>query len=72
MDCGCRLFLLPYLLAADREVDACVGVRCVLVETRHPAHAKELVAALPVHELELYDGILAVSSCLSSLIHPIN
>ncbi|CAL5222228.1 g4561 [Coccomyxa viridis] len=36
------------------------GVRCVLVETRHPAHAKELVAALPVHELELYDGILAV------------
>ena len=40
------------------------GVRCVLVETRHSAHAKELVAALPVHELELYDGILAVSSCL--------
>ena len=37
----------------------------MLVETRHPAHAKELVAALPVHELELYDGILAVCSCLA-------
>ncbi len=37
----------------------------MLVETRHPAHAKELVAALPVHELELYDGILAVCPCLA-------
>ncbi len=34
----------------------------MLVETRHPSHAKEIVAALPIHELELYDGILAVSS----------
>lgn len=36
------------------------GVRCVVVETRHPSHAKDIMAALPMHELELYDGILAV------------
>ena len=45
--------------------DACTGVRCVLMETRHSAHAKAIVAALPLHELELYDGILAVRPCLS-------
>ena len=32
----------------------------MVVETRHPLHAKDIVAALPMHELELYDGILAV------------
>ena len=36
------------------------GVRCVVLETRHPSHAKDIVAALPMHELELYNGILAV------------
>ena len=43
------------------EAIAGAGVRCVVVETRHPSHAKEIVAALPTHELELYDGILAVN-----------
>ena len=47
----------------------CPGVRCVLVETRHPGHATELVAALPMHELELYDGFLAVS-CSLLLVQP--
>lgn len=32
----------------------------MVVDTRHPLHAKDIVAALPMHELELYDGILAV------------
>lgn len=38
----------------------CAGVRCVLLETRNAAHAKDIVASLPIHELKLYDGILAV------------
>ena len=46
------------------HVRTCAGVRCVLVETQRPSHAKDILAALPMHELELYDGVLAVSCCI--------
>ena len=32
----------------------------MLLETQRALHAKETMAQLPMHELELYDGILAV------------
>lgn len=32
----------------------------MLLETQRPQHAKDIMAQLPMHELELYDGILAV------------
>ena len=37
----------------------------MLVETQRPSHATDIIAALPMHELELYDGVLAVSCCVS-------
>lgn len=40
----------------------CVGVRCMVVMTQRPLHAYETVRDLPLSELEMYDGILAVSS----------
>ena len=32
----------------------------MLLETQRAQHAKDTMAQLPMHELELYDGILAV------------
>ena len=39
---------------------ACAGVRCTVVETQRPKHAFEAVRDLPLSELQLYDGVLAV------------
>ena len=55
-----RRLCLESDIKQGHEAVAGAGVRCVVVETRHPLHAKDIVAALPMHELELYDGILAV------------
>ena len=58
-----RRLCLESDIKQEHEATAGAGVRCVVVETRHPSHAKDIVAALPMHELELYNGILAVIFC---------
>lgn len=37
------------------------GVECVVVHTKHADHASELIADMPLEDLEGYSGILAVS-----------
>ena len=36
------------------------GVRCMNIETERAWHARQLVAELTLHELNSYDGIVAV------------
>lgn len=42
-------------------MSACAGVKCTAIETEREGHAREVVQALSLAELQTYDGIVAVS-----------
>ncbi len=42
-------------------VPECTGVKCTAIETEREGHAREVVQALSLAELQTYDGIVAVS-----------
>lgn len=46
-----------------RCCDRFSGVKCTMVETEREGHAREVVQALSLAELQSYDGIVAVSPC---------
>jgi altronate dehydratase len=50
------------------------GVRCMNIETERAWHARQLISELTLHELNSYDGIVAVSHaacCLILVLHAI-
>ncbi len=56
--CALLTALLPDSPVSGDAV--CAGVRCVMVVTQRPQHAFEVLRDLPLAELQLYDGVLAV------------
>jgi hypothetical protein len=44
----------------------CTGIKCTMVETERQGHARDVVLALSLAELQSYDGIVAVRSPPSS------
>ena len=43
------------------------GVKCTALETEREGHAREVVQALSLAELQSYDGIVAVSNWTSAI-----